>query len=80
MDWAWKAGATALAVGLVLLLARHAGRRAAGTAASLPLVTAPALAWIAHEHGTALAASAAVATVSACAALAAFALAQAWLA
>lgn len=79
MDWTWKAGATALAVALVLLVARRAGRRAAGMAASLPLVTAPALAWIACEQGAPPAASAAIASVSACAALAAFAVVQAWL-
>jgi hypothetical protein len=76
MEWVWKALLTAGSVLLVMLLARHGGRRAAGAVAALPTVTAPALAWLAHDRGDAFAAHAAVASLSACAMLAAFAVVQ----
>jgi hypothetical protein len=76
MDWVWKALLTAGSVLLVMLLARHGGRRAAGAVAALPTVTAPALAWLAHDRGDAFAAHAAVASLAACAMLAAFAVVQ----
>lgn len=74
MDWLFKAGLTAGMVLLVLEVARRSGHRWAGVAAALPTVTAPTLAWIAHERGIAFAVEAAVASVSACAMLALFAL------
>jgi uncharacterized membrane protein (GlpM family) len=77
MDWVWKALLTAGSVLLVMLLARHGGRRAAGTVAALPTVTAPALAWLAHDRGDAFAADAALASLAACAMLAGFAVAHA---
>lgn len=64
---------TALVVAGVLFMARHLGQRAAGMLAALPTVTAPTLAWIAHDRGIAFAADAAIAGVAACAMLAAFA-------
>jgi uncharacterized membrane protein (GlpM family) len=76
MDWVWKALLTAGSVLLVMLLARHGGRRAAGAVAAMPTVTAPALAWLAHDRGDAFAANAAVASLAACAMLAAFAVVQ----
>jgi uncharacterized membrane protein (GlpM family) len=77
MDWVLKALLTASSVLLVMLLARRGGREVAGMVAALPTVTAPALAWLAHDHGGAFAAKAAVASVAACAMLAAFAVAHA---
>lgn len=77
MDWMWKALLTAAAVSLVMLLARKGGRRAAGMVAALPTVTAPALAWLAHDRGNGFAADAGIASVAACAMLAAFAVVHA---
>ena len=77
MDWVWKALLTLGSVLLVLALSRRGGPRAAGIAAALPTVTAPALAWMAHDRGDAFAAQAAVASVAACAMLAAFAVVHA---
>ena len=77
MDWLGKALLTALSVVLVLVLARRGGRRAAGIVAALPTVTAPALAWMAHDRGDAFATQAATAGVAACAMLAAFAVVHA---
>ncbi|WP_422011224.1 hypothetical protein [Roseateles sp.] len=70
----FKALLTAGAVLLVMVAARHGGRRFAGVVAALPTITAPTLAWLADEEGTAFAISAAVGSVAACAMLAAFAL------
>ena len=64
MDWFWKALLTAGSVLMVMALARHGGRRTAGMVAALPTVTAPALAWLAHDRGNAFAAEAAVARVA----------------
>jgi hypothetical protein len=77
MDLVWKALLTAGSVLVVMLLARHGGRRAAGTVAALPTVTAPALAWLAHDHGAAFASDAALACLAACAMLAGFAVVHA---
>ena len=77
MDWLWKALLTAGSVLMVMAIARHGGRRTAGMVAALPSVTAPTLAWLAHDRGTAFAAEAAVASVAACAMLAAFAVVHA---
>ena len=73
MDWLLKAGLTATMVLLVMVVARRSGRRWAGVAAALPTITAPTLAWLAHERGVAFAVNAAIASISACAMLAAFA-------
>lgn len=77
MDWVWKAMLTALSVVVLTRLGQRAGRRVAGILAALPTTTAPALVWLADEHGSAFAAHSAVASVGACAMLAAFALAYA---
>lgn len=77
MDLVWKALLTAGSVLVVMLLARHGGRRAAGTVAALPTVTAPALAWLAHDRGAAFASDAALASLAACAMLAGFAVVHA---
>jgi hypothetical protein len=77
MDWIFKAVLTAATVFLVTGAARHFGKRAAGAVAALPIITAPTLAWVAHEQGIGFAVSAAVGSVSACAILAIFALAYA---
>jgi len=74
MDWVLKSALTAAAVMLVLTAAQRFGARVAGLVAALPLVTAPALAWSAHERGTAFAIGAAISSVAACAMLAVFAL------
>lgn len=77
MELVWKALLTAGSVAVVMLLARRGGRRTAGLVAALPTVTAPALAWLAHDRGDALAAEAAIASLAACAMLAAFAVVHA---
>ncbi len=73
MDWVFRSVLTSAAVLLVLTAAKHFGPRVAGLVAALPLVTAPALVWLAHEQGTAFAVGAAVSSVAACAMLAVFA-------
>ena len=75
MDWSSKFFITAVGALLVLLVAQRFGQRVAGLVAALPLVTAPALVWLAHDHGIAFAVGAAVGSVGACAMLAVFALA-----
>jgi len=77
MDWYWKALVTALSVVVLTKLGQRAGRHVAGMVAALPTTTAPSLLWLADEHGSAFAARSAVASVGACAMLAAFALAYA---
>lgn len=78
MEWLWKALLTAGSVLLVMAIAARGGRRrTAGMVAALPTVTAPALALLAHDRGTVLAADAAVASVASCAMLAAFAVVHA---
>jgi hypothetical protein len=74
MDGLFKALLTAGAVLLVMVAARQGGRRWAGVVAALPTITAPTLAWLAHEEGVAFAVSAAVGSVAACGMLAVFAL------
>ncbi|HSI51365.1 MAG TPA: hypothetical protein VLA61_24120 [Ideonella sp.] len=74
MDGIYKAVLTAGVVWLVMAVARLGGHRVAGVAAALPTITAPTLAWLAHEQGVAFATSAAVASVAACAMLAVFAM------
>ncbi len=77
MDWFWKALLTAGSVLTVMVLARRCGRHTAGMVAALPTVTAPALAWLAHDRGSAFAVEAAIASVAACAMLASFAVVHA---
>lgn len=74
MDWGYKAVLTMVSVALVLLVAQMFGRRAAGTLAGLPIITAPALLWMASEHGAAFAARCAVGSIAACGLMALFAL------
>ncbi|MET0208206.1 MAG: hypothetical protein ABW220_04145, partial [Burkholderiaceae bacterium] len=68
---------TTLGVLLVLGAADRCGPRIAGMTAALPLVTAPTLAWLAHEQGVDFAVGASIGSVAACAMLALFALAYA---
>jgi hypothetical protein len=75
MDWGYKAMLTTVSVALVLLVAQTFGRRLAGLLAGLPIITAPALLWVASEHGAAFAARAAVGSIAACGLMALFALA-----
>ena len=72
MDWILKALLAAASVAIVMAVAQRSGRRLAGVAAALPIITAPTLAWLIHERGIGFAMSAAVASVSACAMLAGF--------
>lgn len=72
MDWIFKALLAAATVSIVMAVAQRSGRRWAGVCAALPIITAPTLAWLIHEHGVSFAVSAAVASVSACAMLACF--------
>lgn len=72
MDWLFKAGLTASMVLLVMVVARRLGCRWAGAAAALPTITAPTLAWLAHERGVAFAVHAGIASISTCAMLAVF--------
>lgn len=74
MDWGYKAMLTTVTVALVLLVAQTFGRRLAGMLAGLPVITAPALLWIAAEQGAAFAARAAVGSIAACGVMAVFAL------
>jgi hypothetical protein len=74
MDWGYKAMLTTVTVALVLLVAQTVGRRLAGMLAGLPVITAPALLWIAAEHGAAFAARSAVGSIVACGVMAVFAL------
>lgn len=74
MDGLFKALLTAGTVLLVMVAARQGGRRVAGLVAALPTITAPTLAWLAHDEGLAFAISAAIGSVAACAMLAVFAL------
>lgn len=74
MDLFFKSVLTTAGALLVLAAAQRFGPRVAGLIAALPLVTAPALVWLAHDQGTAFAVGAAVSSVAACAMLAIFAL------
>lgn len=73
MDWGYKAMLTTVTVALVLLVAQTVGRRLAGMLAGLPVITAPALLWIAAEQGAAFAARCAVGSIAACGLMALFA-------
>ena len=75
MDWGYKAVLTAVTVAAVLMAAQVFGRRLAGMLAGLPVITAPALLWLAQSQGAAFAAQTAVGSVAACGAAAVFALA-----
>ncbi len=74
MDGLCKALLTAAAVLLVMTAARRVGHRLAGVVAALPIITAPTLAWLAHEESVTFAVSAAVGSIAACGMLAVFAL------
>lgn len=75
MDVSSKFFVTAAGAFLVMLVAQRFGQRIAGIVAALPLVTAPTLVWLSHDHGVAFAVGAAVGSVGACAMLAVFAFA-----
>jgi len=66
MDFLLKALATAVVVALVMTAARRHGDRTAGLLAGLPIVTLPALAWIAGSGGAELASRTAVGSVAGC--------------
>lgn len=74
MDWGYKAALTTMTVAAVLMTAQIFSRRLAGMVAGLPVISAPALLWIAAEEGAAFAASSAIGSVAACGAAAVFAL------
>lgn len=73
MEWVCKALLTAAAVAAVMLAAGRLDRRLVGLLAGLPLVSAPALLWLAHEQGPVFAAGTAAGSVAACAASALYA-------
>jgi len=75
MDVAYRAMLTATVVALVLMAARLCGRQLAGLLAGAPLITAPALTWIALDRGAAASHQAAIGSVVGCVVVAAFALA-----
>lgn len=73
MDWGYKAVLTALAVAVVLMTAQLFGRRLAGMLAGMPVISAPALLWLAHAQGVEFAALSANGSIAACAAAALYA-------
>ena len=73
-EMAQKAALTAAVVAMVMLAARMFGRQAAGLLTGLPIITAPALVWVALEQGTSAATRVAVGSVAACAVAAVFCL------
>lgn len=74
MDPLAKALVTAACVAALLALARRHGQRLAGLLTGLPVITAPALLWLAQERGAAFAAGAAAGCVAAGAGCALFGL------
>jgi hypothetical protein len=75
MDWGYKAALTTLAVAVVMMATRLFDRRVAGLLAGLPVITTPALLWLAHEQGAMFAARSATGSVAACAVAPLYALA-----
>jgi len=73
MDWGYKAVLTAFAVAVVLMTAQLFGRRLAGMLAGMPVISAPALLWLAHDQGVDFAALSANGSIAACAAAALYA-------
>jgi len=73
MDWAYKAAVTASVVASVMMAARLFDRRVAGALAALPVLSAPALLWLADEQGPAFAADTATGNLLACVVAPAFA-------
>lgn len=71
-EMAQKAALTAAVVAVVMLAARVFGRQAAGLLTGLPIITAPALVWVALEQGSVAATRVAVGSVAACAVAAVF--------
>ena len=55
-----RAALSASAVGVLLMMLRHAGPRAGGLAAAVPVNSMPALFWLSVEHGGGYAATAAL--------------------
>lgn len=75
MDWGYKAVLTGMTVAAVMLAAQLLGRQIAGLMAGLPVISAPALVWLAAERGTEAATQGAAGGLAACAAATVFALA-----
>ena len=73
-DMAQKAALTAAVVAMVMLAARLLGRQTAGLLTGLPIITAPALVWVAVEQGSFAATRVAVGSVAACSVAALFCL------
>ncbi|MCY7315041.1 MAG: hypothetical protein LH480_05315 [Rubrivivax sp.] len=67
MDWAYKAMLTAATVAAVMMATRLFDRRWAGLLAGQPVITAPALLWLAQDQGATFAAGSAWGAVAACA-------------
>ena len=74
MDWGYKAMVTATTIGLLLSLAQRIGHRATGAIAGLPMMAAPALLYLATEHGTTFVLRATTGAVLSCSVNAVFAL------
>lgn len=66
MDFAHKAALTDEAIAMVLMASRLFGARIAGLLTGLPIITAPALVWVAIDQGRFAAISVAVGSVAAC--------------
>jgi hypothetical protein len=75
MDWGYKAVLTATTLALLLTVVQVFGRGLAGILAGLPMVSGPAVLWLALENGSASAFEAGLGIVSGCAVCAGFALA-----
>ena len=75
MDIAYRVALTATLVALVLMVARLVSRQLAGLLAGAPLITAPALTWLALDRGADAARQAAIGSVASCVVVVAFALA-----
>ena len=73
-DMAQKAALTAVVVAMVMLAARLFGRQTAGLLTGLPIITTPALVWVAVEQGSFAATRVAVGSVAACSVAAVFCL------
>lgn len=74
MDWGYKAALTGMTVAAVMMAARLFGQRVAGLLAGLPVMSAPALLWLAGEQGVDSAAHSALGSLAACVAAPVFVL------
>lgn len=75
MEFVYRAVLTATVVAMVLMASRLRGGRIAGLLAGAPLVTAPALTWIAIDRGAEAAREAGIGSVASCVVVVGFALA-----